>query len=93
MTTKPLEKTEQKQRLFDPYKVLLHNDDHNDMDHVVLSIVKSVPQIPKHDALAIMQEAHLTGVAVVIAAPLEYAEVYCDRLRSFNLTASIERDF
>ena len=93
MTTKPLEKSEIKQRLFDPYKVLLHNDDHNDMDHVVVAILKSVPQIPKHDALAIMQEAHLAGVAIVISAPLEYAEMYCDRLRSFNLTASIEKDF
>ncbi|MEB3198487.1 MAG: ATP-dependent Clp protease adaptor ClpS [Candidatus Sericytochromatia bacterium] len=92
MTTKPLEKVESKQRLFDPYKVLLHNDDHNEMMHVVQSIVKSVPQIAQREAVSIMEEAHLTGVAVVIAAPLEYAEMYCDRLRSFGLVASIEQD-
>lgn len=92
MTTKPLEKLEQKQKLFDPYKVLLHNDDHNDMDYVVGAILKSVPQISQEQALQIMEEAHTQGVAVVIVCPLEHAEMYCDRLKSCGLVASIEQD-
>ncbi|MEB3221890.1 MAG: ATP-dependent Clp protease adaptor ClpS [Candidatus Sericytochromatia bacterium] len=92
MTTKPLEQPTTKQRLFDPYKVLLHNDDHNGMDYVVEAILKAVPQTPRAEALTIMQEAHHHGVAIVIAAPLEHAEMYCDRLRSYGLVSSIEKD-
>lgn len=92
MTTKPLEQPTTKQRLFDPYKVLLHNDDHHDMAYVVESILKAVPQTSRGAALAIMEEAHHTGVAIVIAAPLEHAEMYRDRLQSFGLISSIEQD-
>ncbi|MEB3329824.1 MAG: ATP-dependent Clp protease adaptor ClpS, partial [Candidatus Sericytochromatia bacterium] len=71
---------------------LLHNDDHNAMQDVVEAIIKAVPQTSRADAQAIMQEAHHRGVAVVIAAPLEHAEMYRDRLRSFGLVSSLERD-
>ena len=92
MTTKPLERSEQKVRLFDPYKVLLHNDEHHDMDYVVTSLIKAVPQLSREQALDIMKEAHQTGVALVLMAPLEHAEMYCDRIKSFGLVASIEKD-
>lgn len=94
MTTKPLEKPEvqKKQNLFDPYKVLLHNDDHNELTYVVRSVQKAVPQLPEADVQQIVNEAHQQGVAIVITCPLEHAEMYCDRLKSFGLTASIERD-
>lgn len=92
MTTKPLEKTEQKVRLFDPYKVLLHNDDHHDMDYVVTSLIKAVPQLSQQQAFDIMEEAHHSGVALVLMAPLEHAEMYCDRIKSFGLVSSIEKD-
>ncbi|MDB5099172.1 MAG: hypothetical protein JWM80_3593 [Cyanobacteria bacterium RYN_339] len=91
MTTQPLEKLEQKVKLYDPYKVLLHNDDRNDMDHVVQSICKAVPQVAQTQAVEIMNEAHKSGVALVIACPLEHAEMYADRLQSFGLTSSIEK--
>ena len=93
MTTKPLEKSEAKQRLFDPYKVLLHNDDQNDMAYVTTSLIKAVPQLSTEQAGEIMAEAHQTGVAIVLAAPLEHAEMYCDRIKSFGLVSSIEKDF
>ena len=93
MTTKPLEKPEQKARLFDPYKVLLHNDDKNDMGYVVQSLIKAVPQLSSEQAAEIMEEAHHEGVALVLLAPLEHAEMYCDRIKSFGLVASIEKDF
>ena len=74
-----------------PYSVILHNDDHNGMDYVVAALVKSVPSLKVPDAVHIMLEAHNEGRAVVITCPLEPAELYRDRLRSFGLGATIEK--
>lgn len=74
-----------------PYSVILHNDDHNGMDYVVAALVKSVPSLKVPDAIHIMLEAHNEGRAVVITCPLEPAELYRDRLRSFGIGATIER--
>ena len=91
LTTKPLERTDHVVKLYDPYKVLLHNDDHNDVDHVIVSLIKALPQLSKQEAQNITQEAHTSGVALVIACPLEHAEMYQDRLKSFGLTSTIEK--
>ena len=82
---------EQRTHLLPPYKVLLHNDDVNSMDHVVRSLMRSVPGIGRAAAMRIMLEAHLTGVALVTVCPLELAELYRDRLESCGLTATIEK--
>ena len=74
-----------------PYKVLLHNDDHNSMDHVVRSLLRSIPGLGTAGATRIMLEAHLSGVALVTTCPLELAELYRDRLESCGLTATIEK--
>lgn len=77
-------------RLLPPYRVLLHNDDHNDMVHVVHALVESVPRLSWREAGRIMLEAHLHGVAQVVVCPKEQAEFYCERLTSFGLTATME---
>lgn len=77
-------------RALDPYAVILHNDDVNSMDHVVRSLMKSVPGVGIGKAIKIMLEAHNHGRAVVIVCPLEPAELYRERLQSFKLTATIE---
>ena len=74
-----------------PYKVLLHNDDVNSMDHVVRSLLRSVPGLSTKKAVTIMLEAHHTGRAVVIVCPLELAELIRERLQSCGLTATIEK--
>jgi ATP-dependent Clp protease adaptor protein ClpS len=79
-------------RLLPPYKVILHNDDHTPMDRVVLALRKSIPGMSLGRATAIMWEAHTTGKAVVVTCPLELAELYQQRLQSFGLTATIEKD-
>ena len=61
------------------------------MDHVVRSLMKSVPGIGIGKAIKIMLDAHNHGRAVVIVCPLEPAELYRERLQSFKLTATIER--
>jgi ATP-dependent Clp protease adaptor protein ClpS len=79
-------------RVLPPYKVILHNDDHNSMDHVIVALRKSVPGMTLAKATSIMWAAHTSGKALVIACPLELAELYQQRLLSFGLTATIEKD-
>tara|TARA_Y100001970_G_C14248923_1_gene870348 strand:- start:4331 stop:4648 length:318 start_codon:yes stop_codon:yes gene_type:complete len=72
------------------YKVLLHNDPINSMDHVVTSLREVLPQLSEQDAISIMLEAHNTGIGLVIVCDLEPAEFYSEALRSKGLTCSIE---
>jgi ATP-dependent Clp protease adaptor protein ClpS len=90
--TLPREEQEQRSRpkALDPYAVILYNDDVNSMDHVVRSLMRSVPGLGLRKSIAIMFEAHNSGRAVVIVCPLEPAELYRDRLESCGLTATIE---
>ena len=83
--TRPLHET------LPPYVVVLHNDDHNSMDHVVHSLLVSVPELEVERAAEIMLAAHNHGQADVITCPLERAELYRGRLESHGLTATIRR--
>lgn len=78
-------------KLLPPYAVMLHNDDVNEMGHVVSSLLRSVPGLTPQRAEEIMLEAHNHGQAMVIVCPLELAELYRERLESCGLTATIER--
>jgi len=79
-------------KLLPPYKVLIHNDDHNEMNYVVFALLHSVNTLSVQEAERIMLTAHLTGKAVVVVCPKEVAEYYQERLLSYNLTATIEPD-
>jgi len=74
-----------------PATVVLHNDDVNSMDHVVIALLDSVPEITPERAVEVMLTAHEHGEADVIACPLERAELYRDRLERHGLTATIRR--
>jgi ATP-dependent Clp protease adaptor protein ClpS len=74
-----------------PYRVVLHNDDVNDMMHVVRALLASVPELTPERAVEVMLTAHNHGQAEVIVCYLERAELYRDRLESHHLTATIER--
>ncbi len=77
-------------RLLPPWRVILHNDDHNSMDHVVESLVRCVACLTVEEAVEIMFTAHTHGQAEVIACPKETAEHYRERLESCGLTSTIE---
>lgn len=79
-------------RLCPPFKVLLHNDDFNSMDYVIMALLKSVPDLTEEDAVKIMLTAHEEGVALVIVCPQETAEYYQERILSFGINATIEPD-
>lgn len=72
------------------YKVLLHNDPVNSMEYVVTTLRQVVPQLSEQDAMAVMLEAHNTGVGLVIVCDIEPAEFYCETLKSKGLTSTIE---
>ena len=74
-----------------PYAVILHNDDVNEMTFVARALLKSVPELSQEDAVRVMLEAHNTGKALVIVCPLERAELYRDRIRSFSIGCTIEK--
>jgi ATP-dependent Clp protease adaptor protein ClpS len=72
------------------YKVLLHNDPVNTMEYVVTTLRQVVPSLSEQDAMAVMLEAHNTGVGLVIVCDLEPAEFYCESLKAKGLTSTIE---
>ncbi len=77
-------------RLIPPFRVILHNDDHNSMDHVVRTLLRCVPALSPEEAEQIMWTAHTHGQATVIECPKETAEHYRNCLESAGLTATIE---
>jgi len=89
---KPEEIIRTRAQLLPPYKVILYDDDSNEMNYVVFAILHAVNNLSVQDAEHIMLTAHLTGKAVVVVCPKEIAEYYQERLLSYKLTATIEPD-
>jgi len=86
-----IEKAPERVRKTSPrYRVLLHNDPVNSMEYVVTTLRQVVPSLSEQDAIAVMLEAHNTGVGLVIVCDLEPAEFYCETLKSKGLTSTIE---
>lgn len=63
------------------YAVVLHNDDVNGMDHVIL-VLRKVFQYEVERCVQLMMEAHKTGRSVVWMGLLEPAELKADQIRS-----------
>jgi ATP-dependent Clp protease adaptor protein ClpS len=74
-----------------PWKVLLHNDDVNSMEFVIISILELTP-LKEEDALTRTLEAHKSGVALLLVTHLERAELYQEQFTSKGLTVTIEPD-
>ncbi len=77
-------------RMLPQYRVLLHNDDFHDMNHVVRALLNTIMTLAMDDALRIMLDAHTNGLALVTTCPRETAEFYCEGLRRFGLESTIE---
>ncbi|SRR5579884_2634821 len=77
-------------KLLPPYKVILYDDDVNEMYYVVSALLHAVNNLSVQEAEQIMLTAHLTGNAIVVVCPRELAEYYQERLLSYGLTATIE---
>lgn len=72
-----------------PWKVLLHNDDVNDMPFVVNTIVELTP-LNKERAVQATLEAHVSGLTLLLVTHKERAELYRDQFQSKSLTVTIE---
>lgn len=71
------------------YRVILHNDDANDVEHVIESIVMLTP-LNAQDAAEKTVEAHKTGCSLLLVIHKERAELYAEQFHSRSLTVTIE---
>jgi len=74
-----------------PFKVLLHNDDVNTFEHVIVAIVKLTTLEPQQAILKTL-EAHEAGIALLLVTHKERAELYVEQFATFTLTVTIEPD-
>ena len=58
------------------------------MEYVTISLQEVVPQLSEQDAIAIMLEAHNTGVGLVIVCDLEPAEFYSEALKLLEVNCT-----
>lgn len=72
-----------------PWKVLLHNDDKNSFEFVILTILE-LTNLGEQQAILRTKEAHETGVALLLTTHKERAELYRDQFTSKGLTVTIE---
>ena len=77
-------------KLLPPYRVVLYDDDYNEMNYVIFVLLHSINNLSQPEAERIMLTAHLTGSAIAAVCPKETAECYQERLLSYGLTATIE---
>jgi ATP-dependent Clp protease adaptor protein ClpS len=71
------------------WKVLLHNDEVNEMGYVV-ETVSRIARINIPAATRCMVEAHRKGVSLVTVTHRERAEFLAEQFRSCRLTVTIE---
>ena len=72
-----------------PWRVLLHNDDKNEMLFVVKTVMELTP-LGEHESKQRTLEAHETGVALLLVTHKECAELYQEQFKSKGLTVTIE---
>jgi ATP-dependent Clp protease adaptor protein ClpS len=71
--------------------VLLHNDDINEITDVVKTVRRLTP-LNAQEARSRIEEAHHSGLALLLVTHQERAELYVEQFASCNLTVSIEPD-
>lgn len=74
-----------------PYRVLLHNDDVNTFEHVILTILKLTPLEPE-EAIERTTEAHEKGLSTLLVTHKERAELYVEQFATYKLTVTAEPD-
>lgn len=78
-------------RQLPPYKVLLHNDDVNEIDYVIQTIT-SLTTLNQDQAKQRTHEADKQGLSLLLVTHKERAELYQEQFTSKQLTVTIEPD-
>jgi ATP-dependent Clp protease adaptor protein ClpS len=91
VTPQLLPQTDPETRTLPPWKVFLHNDDVNSIEHVILSILRLTP-LKEMEAIERTLEAHESGVALLLVTNRERAELYVEQFASCSLTVTCEPD-
>lgn len=84
------EETRRSQRDERPIKVILWNDDVNDFQHVIVTLVRTIACMSLEQAHTLTMTAHVHGSAVVAETYRERAEFYREQLEAHGLTATLE---
>ena len=71
------------------WRVLLHNDDVNEMQYVVNTII-NLTRIEEPTAVEKTVEAHKQGLSLLLTTHQERAELFQQQFQSANLTVTIE---
>ena len=74
-----------------PYRVILHNDDVNSFEHVILAILE-LTGLKEREAIQCTIEAHETGSSLLLVTHKERAELYVEQFATFSLTVTCEPD-
>ncbi|MCC7193040.1 MAG: ATP-dependent Clp protease adaptor ClpS [Phycisphaeraceae bacterium] len=72
-----------------PWKVILHNDDVNDILYVIETVLM-LTTLDKKKATQCVAEAHNSGLSLLLTTHQERAELYQTQFASRNLTVTIE---
>lgn len=76
-------------QMMPPWKVLLHNDDKNDILFVMRTVMELTP-LNEKEAEQRTVEAHKSGVALLLVTHKERAELYQEQFTSKGLIVTIE---
>src|SRR4029450_8612762 len=86
----PEEETETRTQRQPPYAVILHNDDSNSMDFVVM-VLRKVFGYTEEKCIKLMLEAHNKGRAAVWIGAMEVAELKPHQTPSFGAAPFVKK--
>ena len=68
------------------WRVIVLNDDHNTFDGVASALSRVIPGVSYDKGMALANQIHNKGQAIVWSGPKEPAELYWEQLRDAGLT-------
>ena len=75
-----------------PYKVIVHNNDHNTFPEVIAILLKAVPGLTPPMAIRYTYEIHQSGAAVVFRGDVDVAERCAGIIRGIGIKVTVEAD-
>ena len=69
-----------------PWRVIVLNDDHNTFQGVAFALSSVLPGVSYDKGMAMANEIHNAGLAVVWSGEQEQAELYWEQLKQYGLT-------